>query len=667
MPRIRDLGTISAAGAQLVANSAANEAGLVEASDFFLADDFDTSIGVAVQDALDEKTTGPATSTDSNPAVYNGTGGKTLKEITYAAFKAALSLVKGDVGLGNVDNTSDATKNAAFVTLTNKTINASSNTISNLATSMFAANVVDTDGTFAANSDSRLPTQKAVKTGLATKRTSSTIDFVSLEDFGGVGDGVTSDQDAYDDARADGRPIQLVAGKTYLVTDPSNSDGIPLIGQGKLVTAVTGGLRQRNSYADSTRIAWGHEYLDRPFQFMNLGQNSSSGTFRVHLFGDSTVEGGYGEYQTVQAVISAALKRAGIPNHTITNHGAAGTDWSDLDLSGTIGTTVGLIIIKYNINDAGNGLANTITNIRTELAATRAATNGGVGTTPILIVSGSGTSDSPNNRDERWYESLNGVVRQAARDYQCAFFDGYAFMRDARGAAGIWLDNPYADGRAIHPINGTNARFWGAVMDEFFPPYALAAYANNLFTNEGATTSSVAVSVAPNNFNYGLAHYRATTANSWPIDGTVINARNADGPSLQLLFGYGTDSNRVMTRTAATAGNTWNQWTGKASSLTLANSWVNYGGTLGTPKATLTMSGLVQVQGTIKNGTTTGGTVLTTLPAGLRPEADLIFLCSVYSSTDHATIRVKPNGDIVGENGLNASLTSLDNISFMAA
>lgn len=48
-------------------------------------------------------------------------------------------------------------------TLTNKTINASSNTISNLATSMFATNVVDNDGTLAANSSTRIPTQAAVK------------------------------------------------------------------------------------------------------------------------------------------------------------------------------------------------------------------------------------------------------------------------------------------------------------------------------------------------------------------------------------------------------------------------------------------------------------------------------------------------------------------------
>jgi hypothetical protein len=48
-------------------------------------------------------------------------------------------------------------------TLTNKTISASLNTISGLTTAMFAANVVDTDATLAANSATRLPAQSAVK------------------------------------------------------------------------------------------------------------------------------------------------------------------------------------------------------------------------------------------------------------------------------------------------------------------------------------------------------------------------------------------------------------------------------------------------------------------------------------------------------------------------
>ena len=50
--------------------------------------------------------------------------------VTSVASKQGLvTLVKGDVGLGNVDNTSDATKNAAAVTLTNKTINGANNTL----------------------------------------------------------------------------------------------------------------------------------------------------------------------------------------------------------------------------------------------------------------------------------------------------------------------------------------------------------------------------------------------------------------------------------------------------------------------------------------------------------------------------------------------------------
>jgi len=73
------------------------------------------------------------------------------------------AVTKGQVGLGNVDNTSDATKNAAEAVLENKTIDADDNDISNLELDNFKANVVDTDVTLAANSDSRLPTQKAVK------------------------------------------------------------------------------------------------------------------------------------------------------------------------------------------------------------------------------------------------------------------------------------------------------------------------------------------------------------------------------------------------------------------------------------------------------------------------------------------------------------------------
>jgi hypothetical protein len=57
----------------------------------------------------------------------------------------------------------DVLLTSATQTVTNKTINASSNTITNLTTAMFATNVVDIDGTLTANSDTRLASQKAVK------------------------------------------------------------------------------------------------------------------------------------------------------------------------------------------------------------------------------------------------------------------------------------------------------------------------------------------------------------------------------------------------------------------------------------------------------------------------------------------------------------------------
>jgi hypothetical protein len=70
----------------------------------------------------------------------------TNKTLTSPAITTPTGIVKGDVGLGNVDNTSDATKNAATATLTNKTINLTSNTL--VATSaQIAAAVTDETGT----------------------------------------------------------------------------------------------------------------------------------------------------------------------------------------------------------------------------------------------------------------------------------------------------------------------------------------------------------------------------------------------------------------------------------------------------------------------------------------------------------------------------------------
>ena len=57
----------------------------------------------------------------------------TNKTLTSPVINTPTGIAKGDVGLGNVDNTSDATKNAASVTLTNKTIDYANNTLTGIA------------------------------------------------------------------------------------------------------------------------------------------------------------------------------------------------------------------------------------------------------------------------------------------------------------------------------------------------------------------------------------------------------------------------------------------------------------------------------------------------------------------------------------------------------
>ena len=79
-----------------------------------------------------------------------------------------------------VDNTesSDLVKLAATQTLTNKTIDADLNTITNIETADFKSGVIDADGTLSANSDAKLATQKATKTYVDGKVAGKTKKYV---------------------------------------------------------------------------------------------------------------------------------------------------------------------------------------------------------------------------------------------------------------------------------------------------------------------------------------------------------------------------------------------------------------------------------------------------------------------------------------------------------
>lgn len=69
----------------------------------------------------------------------------TNKTLTAPAISSPTGLVKADVGLANVDNTSDATKNSATATLTNKTIDGDDNTLSDISIASLKTVLGDAD------------------------------------------------------------------------------------------------------------------------------------------------------------------------------------------------------------------------------------------------------------------------------------------------------------------------------------------------------------------------------------------------------------------------------------------------------------------------------------------------------------------------------------------
>lgn len=126
----------------------------------FLRDD---QVWTAIPGGGDALTTSPlsqfaaTTSAQLRGVLSDETGTGAAVFANSPALVTPTGIVKGDVGLGNVDNTSDATKDAASATLTNKTL-----TSPVINTGISGTAIVDEDD-MTSNSATKVPTQQSVK------------------------------------------------------------------------------------------------------------------------------------------------------------------------------------------------------------------------------------------------------------------------------------------------------------------------------------------------------------------------------------------------------------------------------------------------------------------------------------------------------------------------
>ena len=95
--------------------------------------------------------------------------------------------------------------------------------------------------------------------------------------------------------------------------------------------------------------------------------------------------------------------------------------------------------------------------------------------------------------------------------------------------------------------------------------------------------------------------------------------------------------------TVSTAGSSITQ--GAWTAPTMINGWVDYGSGQQTARWRKDTSGTVHIQGCIKNGTTTAGTVIFGLPVGARPDAAMTFGVDIYPNA-YGDIAVLANGNV---------------------
>jgi lysophospholipase L1-like esterase len=483
-------------------------------------------------------------------------------------------------------------------------------------------------------------------------------DRLSLKDFGANLDGtddLTSVQAAInyvDETRA---VLGLAGLTTTLSASPVNTFGVPFE-EGKVLvpSEIPGYKTQLNTYADDINgLMIARENLAT--WWLETGGSTLQ---NMYLFGDSTVETAPHFPDKPEKLVRQALVASGINDIIVHNQGLSGTSWSDLDAIPYLGAATKLIVIKYGINDAvkPDALATLATDARTKLAEIRGNANGGFKTLSILLMGPNSTYRPSTDQDAKWYEDLRNLYVQLCKEFDCAYFDTYAYLQQTKEAPGWWMDDT-GTGEGLHPNPVAVRWIWrNAFVDFIFTRGEWSLVKANNYSNMTLTMDAPTPSREPQLYDLGTSLHSALTANGWLMNGILITHRQAGGVVVQTLY-----SQDIVPRTITRRGGglTWTQWTGQLLLVTaFLNTWANKLGGHQEAGWQVGADGFIELFGVLTAGV--NGSSAFTLPAEARPAR-----AHVHSDGLAGKITVFSDGNVVPQSTDNTTV-SLCGIRFPA-
>jgi len=305
-----------------------------------------------------------------------------------------------------------------------------------------------------------------------------------------------------------------------------------------------------------TKYIFGREYLVAYQEKLRLKQ-----AVTLSFSGPSTIEGD--AITDPKWILSTAsrdiLTLYGVHNATCLNKGHSGMSvqtWLDSYITEDMAENPDAYFVQWGPNDSG-GLPFTQakvdafeTKLRTGLATIRASKT--VQQMSIVLMMPNSMNDSPNGRDATWFDAITPVIKRACRDYFCCFVDTYNYLLDSTNV--VWQDDPYADGRHIHPLNIGNV--WiTSLLTPVIIPEALRWYG---FINYPASTVILDGTELPSTFNNGITLNRAQ--GSVPYDGLLKTVKQVDGAAYQFNTPYNAGKSELAFRTSNNLTDSWNEW-----------------------------------------------------------------------------------------------------------